>query len=311
MTQQSELPTVFYVLLPLAVISFALSPILVRLTGDVPGMAIAVWRTLFSVLLLLPFAWRRAREEIRQFSWRDRIFVLLAGVFLGLHFIAWIESLFYTTVASASVLVTTSPIFLVLFGFLFLGERLSKGVVLAIVVAVGGSVLISLTGDATGSQALNPRPVLGNGLALFASLLASAYLLVGRVVRRGISWPAYVLPLYGVAALTTLAAALLMEVQLWGFEPVFYLLCLAMAIFPQLIGHGTFNYALAYLPAALVSLLALLEPVGASIMAYFLFNEVPTSIAMIGMAVVLAALAVIVLLRRRRRLEDKRQPESS
>ncbi len=296
--ERNQFPTILYVLLPLAVISFAMSPILVRLTGDVPGVAIAVWRTAIASVLLAPFALRRAGREMRDLPLREILVIILAGVLLGVHFIAWIESLFYTTVASASVLVTTSPIFLVILGYLILGERLSKGVVAAILVAVGGSVLISF-GDATGGAA-RPHALFGNALALLASLVGSGYLLIGRVVRRKTSWAAYVFPLYCVAALTTLAAAWLRGVPLVGYEPVFYALCAAMAVGPQLLGHGTFNHALAYLPAALVSLLALLEPVGASVMAYFLFGEMPAVGAMAGMVVVLAALAVIVLVRRRR-----------
>ena len=292
-------PGTFYLLLPLAIFSFALSPILVRLTGEVSGVAIAVWRTGLAAVLLAPFAWHRANEEMRGLSRRDQLLILLAGVFLGLHFIAWIESLFYTTVANASVLVTTSPIFLVLFGYLLLSERLSKGVTLAIAAAVAGSALMSF-GDAAAGAAGRPQALLGNALALLASLLASGYLLVGRVVRREVSWPAYVFPLYSVAALTTLTVALVRQEPLLGYEPTFYVLCLAMAVGPQLLGHGTFNYALAYLPAALVSLLALLEPVGASVMAYVLFSEVPSVAAVAGMVVVLAAMATIVLMRRRR-----------
>lgn len=292
-------PAVIYLVVGLGVISFMFSPILVRWASEAPGLTVAVWRTVLATLLLAPAAWWRIGPEVRTFGRRDVVLILGAGVLLGLHFIAWIESLYHTTVASASVLVATSPIFLVILGFWLLGERLSWKTVAAIGAAVGGAALLGI-GDAQGIG-VGPNPLWGNSLALLASLFASLYLLIGRVVRRQVSWLAYVFPLYTVAALTTLVAALAQGVPLLGYDLGFYGLCLLMAIGPQIIGHGSFNYALHFFPAALVGVLALLEPVGASVLALILFGEVPNGLAVAGMLVVLGAIAVVVWTERRRK----------
>lgn len=285
-------PPVLYLVIGLGVISFTFSPILIRWASDAPGLAIAVWRTTLAALLLAPFAWRRIGPDVKAFSARDVLLIAGAGILLGIHFITWIESLYHTTVASASVLVTTSPIFLVVLGFVVLDERLSWATVAAIAVSVGGAALIGV-GDAHGTG-VGPNPLWGNGLALAASLFASLYLLIGRVVRQQVSWLAYVFPLYSVAALTTLVAAGLRGVPLFGYEAGFYGLCLLMALGPQILGHGSFNYALHYFPAALVGMLALLEPVGSSVLAFVLFGEVPNPLAIAGMLVVLGAVALVV-----------------
>ena len=94
-------------------------------------------------------------------------------------------------------------------------------------------------------------------------------------------------------------AAFAFGLPVFGYDAAFYGLCALMAVGPQILGHGTFNYALAYYPAALVSMLALLEPVGASLLAYLLFGEHPQPLALVGMLVVLGALAGIVWVRRR------------
>ncbi len=297
LTVRSPRPTAVYLVLALGVVSFAFSPILVRFADEAPGVAIAVWRTGFSVLLLAPVALKRIGPAVRRFTRRDVALIAGAGVFLGLHFILWITSLYHTSVASASVLVTMSPLFLAVLGYLLLGERLSARTTVAIVLAVGGAVLIGW-GDAAGSSPA-PRPLLGNALALGAALLVSVYLLIGRVVRQRTDWLAYVFPLYAVAALTTLVVALLQQVPLFTYEPAFYGLCLLMALGPQIVGHGAFNYALQYFPAALVGMLALSEPVGASVLAYLLFDEVPGAWAVAGMVVVLIAVAGVVWFRRR------------
>lgn len=288
-----------YGVLALGVASFTVSPILVRLASEAPGLTIAVWRTSLATLFLAPVALPRIGPEIRALERRDVLLIVAAGVLLGLHFITWIESLYHTTVASASVLVTTSPIFLAAFGYAVLGERLSTPTVLAILGAVGGAVLIG-AGDA-GAVTFGGGALWGNSLALLASLLVTFYLLIGRVVRQKVSWTAYVFPLYAVAAVTTGAVALLQGTPLTGFGWGFYGLCALMALGPQIVGHGSFNYALQYFPAALVGMLALLEPVGASVLAYALFGEVPTLLACIGMFVVLASVSVVVWVRRTRK----------
>ncbi|PEN12884.1 EamA family transporter [Longibacter salinarum] len=287
-------------ILALGVISFTFAPILVRWANDAPGLAIAAWRNILAVALLAPVALVKIGDEVRSFDRRDTILIASAGLFLGLHFITWIESLYHTTVASASVLVTTSPIFLAALGYVVLGERLAWRTLAGVGVAVSGAILIGWGDAAAGANVpvLGDGALWGNSLALSASLLVSVYLLIGRVVRQKVSWLAYVFPLYAVSALTTLVAAWAAGVPLMGYDASFYALCGAMALGPQVIGHGAFNYGVQFLPATVVGMLALLEPVGASALAYVFFSEVPPLIAIAGMLVVLAGVALVIWTRR-------------
>jgi drug/metabolite transporter (DMT)-like permease len=289
-----RLPGRAIAILAIGVLSLASSAILVRFAQEGPALAIATWRTVFAVVLLAPFAIWRVRREVVRFTGRDWLLVSVGGIVLGLHFVAWIESLYHTSVASSTVLVTTSPIFLAILGFLILGERLSRRVVFAIFVGVAGSVLIG-AGDAMGGNAgRGPNPLLGNSLALGASLLVSFYLLIGRVVRQKTSWLAYVFPLYTISALAIVVVALLRGEILTGYSWGFYGLCLLMAVFPQIIGHGSFNYAIRFIPAALLALLSLLEPILASTAAFVLFGEAPFWLTVAGMGVVLSGVALAV-----------------
>jgi len=180
--------------------------------------------------------------------------------------------------------------------YVVLGERLARRRQLAVGVGVAGALLLGwgdLGGEAT-------RPLIGNALAVAAAVLVSIYLLIGRVVRRKRSWLAYLFPLYTVVALTTLVVAAVRGAPLLGFSATFYGLCALMALGPSLVGHGSFNYALRYLPAAVVGLLALIEPVGASILAYAFFAEQPGLLALVGMTLVLGSVAVALWPARRR-----------
>ncbi len=294
-------PRSVYWALFFGLLSFSVSPILVKLAAEGPGLAIATWRTLIAAAVLAPFAWARSRGEILEFSRGDLVMIGTAGVLLGLHFVSWIESLYLTSVASASTLVTTSPIFLAILGYLFLKERLSTSVTVSIVLAVFGAALLGL-GDA-GASATGDAPLFGNALALTASLLFSIYLLFGRVVRRKTSWLAYVFPLYTVTAVTILVTALVIGTPLAGYSAEFYLLCAAMALGPQILGHGSFNFAVRYFPAAMLGLISLVEPVGASIIAYFLLGEMPTRVSLTGMIIVLAAISFAIVSRNRKKVQ--------
>lgn len=292
-------PFIVYPIVGVGLLFFASSAILVRLASDVPGLVIATWRTLFAVAFLAPFALMRALPEMRRLTARDGLWITAAGVFLGLHFVTWIESLYHTSVASASVLVCMSPIFLAALGFLLLRERVSFAVVAAIVLAVGGAALIALADAAAEGGGGNSS--FGNALAFLAALLVSFYLLIGRVVRQRTSWLAYVFPLYTVVAITVLVLAVATGTRLTGYDTSTYGWCVLMALGPQIIGHGSFNFAVRYVPAAILGLLSLAEPVGASLAAFLLFDERPGPAAMLGMAIVMAAIAFAIVRQRSER----------
>ena len=276
-------------------LAFGFSPIFVRLAGDVPALALATWRTTVTALVLAPVALLGpARREVLGLGWRDLGLVLGAGVFLGLHFMAWIGSVQLTSVASASVLVTLSPLMIAALGAVFLSERPTRRVVLAMAVAVVGATLI---GIGEGGGGAYPNPALGNAVALFAAFLVAVYLLIGRSVRQRASFVAYFAPLNAAAAATCAVGCVLLGVPLQlPAEAVPWALALGLA--PGLIGHGSLSYAVRFVPAATLGLAVLLEPVLATGLALVLFGEAPSLVTILGMAVVLASLAALAVRRR-------------
>ncbi len=290
-------PAHVYAVLAVGVVCIASSAILVRFADEGPAIAVATWRLSFAVLLLLPLALRSVPKQLRAFSRRDHLLILISGIALGLHFATWIESLYLTSVASSTVLATTSPIFLAILGFIALGERVRARVGFAIGISMLGSLLIA-AGDSFALEVMpGAMPLLGNTLALSAAMLVSVYLLIGWSIRQRSSWIGYVFPVNFIAAVTIIIIAILRGVPIFGYSPSFYLLCLIMAIFPQLLGHGAFNYAVKYVPAVILGILTLAEPVIASIAAYFLFDEAPVWIAVIGMILVLTGVGVAIVRR--------------
>lgn len=289
---RSGAPLRVWLLLAAGLLSLGGSAILIRYAGNVPPVAIAAWRTLFATAILAPWAARLARHEIRAFSRRDWTLIASSGVLLGAHFVAWIASVSLTSVASASVLVTTSPVFIAILGALFLRERPSPLVVAGIAVAVAGAALIAL--GERGAGGTRPDAALGNALALGAALLVSVYLLIGRAVRQRTSFLAYFVPVNAVAAVTTVAACVLTGTPL-GLPVPALLICLAIALGPGLLGHGSFTVALGHLPAAFLGLLTLAEPVLASALAVVLLQEIPAPLTLAGISIVIGAIGTVIL----------------
>jgi drug/metabolite transporter (DMT)-like permease len=171
-------------------------------------------------------------------------------------------------VASSVVLVTTHPIFVGIGSWLFLKERLGLNLILGIGLSVIGSGLIGY-----GDMALSKEALMGDGLALLGALAASGYFLVGRKMRKNQDLLAYIFPVYSTARLVLIVLSLFFRKPFFGYSSTTYLLFFLLAIVPQLIGHTTFNWALKYLPASMVSITILGEPIGSTILAYFILGE--------------------------------------
>ncbi len=256
------------------VISFA--SILIKL-ADAPALIIAAYRLGIASLILLPLAVTGRKGELRRLAPRDWGLSVASGTFLSLHFIAWIASLQYTSVASSVVLVATNPIFVGLGTVLFLRERLPPLLGTAILLSTAGGIMIGWDDFRRGGQALY-----GDLLALLGAIAHSAYLLIGRRVRQGTSALTYITLVYGTAAVLTLAVALMAGVPWTGYSLRTYTMIGLLALGPQLLGHTAYNWALRYVTPAVVAVVILAEPVGATVLAYALLGESLTPTKAIG-----------------------------
>jgi len=270
--------------LGLGMAAFSTASILTRLAAA-PPLVIGAWRMILATALLTPFAWPHLRREWRALEGREIVYLFLSGTVLAVHFATWISSLSLTTVASSVILVTTNPIFVGLAMRYLLKERVSRFQALGIAAAMAGSVIVSY-----GDLQLSGRALLGDALALTGALAASTYILLGRAVRRKLSTLAYVWPCYGLAAVLLLGFCLATGQPLLGYSANTYLFFALLAIGPQILGHSSFNWALAHFSPIFITLAILGEPVGASILALIILGEVPPLTAPIGGLLILAGI---------------------
>lgn len=269
-------------LIPIGVLAVSTASVFIKLC-DAPALIIATYRMVFASLILLPYA--LYRKTGRTWGRKEIGWLILSGFFLSLHFTFWIGSLKYTSVASSVVLVTTYPIFVGIGSRLFLKERMGLYLIFGIILSVLGSGLISY-----GDMALSREALMGDGLALLGAVTASGYFLVGRKMRKTQDLLSYIFPVYSTAGFLLVIFSLLSQKNFFGYSWTTYLFLFLLALIPQLIGHTTINWALKYLPASMVAITYLGEPVGSTLLAYFILNEGLTPWKVFGGMLILAGI---------------------
>ncbi|MBI1795123.1 MAG: DMT family transporter [Chloroflexi bacterium] len=281
----------------LAILAVSTASIFIKFAQrDAPSLVIAALRLTFASLALAPLAWTRHRAEILSLTRRELLFGLLSGLFLSVHFATWISSLEYTTIASSVVLVSTGPLWVALMSPLFLREPLTRPVLIGMAVALLGGVIIGLSDSCSWnnglacdsfSQVLRGRALFGNLLALAGALAVSGYLMIGRKLRTKTSLIPYIFVVYSTAAIGLLIIMFAAGETPVGYQPMTYVWILLLALVPQLIGHSTYNWALAHLPAAFVAIATLGEPIGSAILAFFILQEAPPVATLAGGTLIL------------------------
>jgi drug/metabolite transporter (DMT)-like permease len=277
-----------YLALLLGAVALSTAAVFVKM-ATAPSAVVATYRLLFTVLIMTPFILRSYLKEIALINSREWMYALLSGFFLALHFILWFESLNYTSVASSVVLVTLQPLFTFVGAYLFFQERLGIKAILGGVLAVMGSIIICW-----GDFRLGGMAIWGNLLALLGAVMVSGYWLVGQNVRKRISLMTYTYVVYGSSTLFLLVYVFAMQYPLYPYPSQDWVLFIALAIFPTLLGHSVFNWALKWLSASVISMSILFEPIGASILAYLILGEKLQWTQWLGGSVIILGIALFI-----------------
>lgn len=278
--------------LALAVVAVSSSAPLVAFAAA-PALAVAFWRNTLSVAVLGPYSLGRRRAEFRSLTVgggrRDGLYCALSGVALAAHFATWMPSAQLTSVAAATALGATQPVWQ---GLIARGQ----GRRLPVVVWAGIGVAVVGAGLATGADfAGSGRAFAGDLLAVVGGMFAAVYTAFGERARTTISTTTYTTICYGACALLLLVVCLVGGVPLTGFDTGTWAAVLALVAGAQLLGHSMFNYALRRVSATTVSVLILLEAPGAALIGWAWLGQLPRATALPGLALLLTGVAVVVL----------------
>jgi drug/metabolite transporter (DMT)-like permease len=283
-----------YWVLALALLGISFAGPLVRLSTADP-VAIAVWRLGFSLLIVAAFLlgtgewrdWRRIRS-------RELALAVAGGIALALHFWAWNASIHLTTIAASVTLVNLQPAVVAAISAVVLREAPTRRQVVGISLAILGALVVAAPDLRGGMAPSGNAPLLGNLLAASAAVTAAIYYTIGRSLRKSLGIWAYVGIVYSAAFLTLTAIALSRGVTLAPQPPREIAIFAGLALGPMLLGHTGMNWALKFLPAYVVNLTVLGEPVGATLLGALIpaIRQIPTVSTLLGGAVVLCGVII-------------------
>ncbi len=281
------------VVLAFAIFGISLAGPLTRLSGA-PALAVAAGRMGFSlvivaVALLATGSWR----QLARLSRRDLGVAVGAGAMLAIHFWSWNASLNLTTVSASVVLVDMQPAIVGVLSIVWLHEHPTRRQWSGIAIAMAGAIVVALPDLMREGAGLGSRGLLGDGLAFVGAIAGASYFVAGRKLRATLDlWP-YVAVVYGACFLVLVLAAQGTQVALVPQPPREWAIFAALALGPMLLGHTGFNYALRYVPAYVVNLALLGEPVGATILAAVLpgIRELPNWGTVVGGALIIYGIA--------------------
>ncbi|MDQ6659920.1 MAG: DMT family transporter [Chloroflexota bacterium] len=277
----------------IAVFFFATSPIFVRWSSPFSSVEIAFWRLAIAALLVAIMgvithqSLRLQKQQVPRF--------LFYGLVTALHFVFYIASLSFTTIAHSLAITYTSPIFVTLFSAIVLHEPLPVrkyfGILLTI---VGIAIMAGFEPHYTACSLHGQCMVLGDGLAVLSALCFSIYSVAGRGERERHPLFRYTTNVYGFAALW-----LLPFVLFFAFQHSYPLAAIgavvALGVFPLGFGHTLYNAAIRRVHATYANLIATQEVTGGVLLGVIFLHEIPSITAIIGGIVMLLGIGSVLL----------------
>jgi drug/metabolite transporter (DMT)-like permease len=279
------------VVLLVAILGISVAAPLIRLSTAHP-VAIAFWRLAISLTFLgAALAVTRGWRAWQHLAPRELALAFGAGVLLAIHFWSWNTSLAYTTIAASVILVNLQPAIVAALSSLWLRETPTSRQWMGIAIAMAGAAAVVVVSGG-GAVREGTRPLLGNALALVGGLTAALYYLTGRRLRLKLDVLPYVTLVYGACLVALFLIAVVIGAPLLPQPPNEWAIFAGLALGPMLLGHTGMNWALGHLPAYVVNITVLGEPVGAILLGALLpgIREVPSLAVILAGAIVIAGI---------------------
>ena len=289
MNSENDNKRLAYFALIIGIFAISTSAILIRWSSSDP-LVIGSYRQTFATFLFLPFLLKDKFQEILNLSSREIFELLIIGILLGAHFGFWISSVKATSVAASVLLGTCHIVYVSIIGGVVFGEKLNSRGIIGTVIALAG-IIILFWGDLVE----DPGNFRGNFLAFISGILAGLYYLGGRKHRKNISLPTYAFIVYFSSAVVMWLVVLTQGLEYRSIPKSEFQLFFLMALVPTLLGHTMQNWALAFLPAYVISITLLAEPIGSGLLAWYIFSEVPSLGVLVGGLIVLVGVYAVAL----------------
>ncbi|HLF60138.1 MAG TPA: DMT family transporter [Acidimicrobiia bacterium] len=275
-------------------LAISFSAILFGLSGVDPITG-AFFRVAYALPVLIVI-WLTVRHRDRR-SRKMRLLALASGILLGVDMVVWHTSIGHIGAGLATLIANSQVVFVAVGAWMILGERPSRRIIIAIPVVLIGVAMVSGLGR---SDAYGSNPLLGTLLALVAAMFYAGFILVFRASNKIQAPPAG--PLMEATA-GGVVMVLILSTVTGGIEfaptwPAHGWL-IALALGAQVVGWLAIGYALPRLPAVETATIILVQPVLTMIWASLVFDERPSTVQLVGAALVLAGVGFVAIARAR------------
>ena len=276
----------FFILI-IGAIAIAFSPIFVRFS-DVDPIMTAFYRIFISLPFFLFFSSFNIIEKVKfpEFN-NSYVIFLVSGIFFALDLICWHWSIKLTTVSKATFLSNLAPIVVIIFSLIFLKERFSKFFYLAALLSMVG--MLMLLGE---SFKFNKSQFIGDLLGVLTAVWYGSYIVTISQLRKKYNSTSIMFLSGIVTAIILLIVSILFEQSLIPQSLFTITIIFLLGFICQFVGQSFITYSLAYLSASLSSLCLLIQPIAATVLAYFFFQEKLTIIQFFGSALILIGIYI-------------------
>ena len=276
----------FFILI-IGAIAIAFSPIFVRFS-DVDPIMTAFYRIFISLPFFLFFSSFNIIEKVKfpEFN-NSYVIFLVSGIFFALDLICWHWSIKLTTVSKATFLSNLAPIVVIIFSLIFLKERFSKFFYLATLLSIVG--MLMLLGE---SFKFNKSQFIGDLLGVLTAVWYGSYIVTISQLRKKYNSTSIMFLSGIVTAIILLIVSILFEQSLIPQSLFTITIIFLLGFICQFMGQSFITYSLAYLSASLSSLCLLIQPIAATVLAYFFFQEKLTTIQFFGSALILIGIYI-------------------
>ena len=276
----------FFILI-IGAIAIAFSPIFVRFS-DVDPIMTAFYRIFISLPFFLFFSSFNIIEKVKfpEFN-NSYVIFLVSGIFFALDLICWHWSIKLTTVSKATFLSNLAPIVVIIFSLIFLKERFSKFFYLAVLLSMVG--MLMLLGE---SFKFNKSQFIGDLLGVLTAIWYGSYIVTISQLRKKYNSTSIMFLSGIVTAIILLIVSILFEQSLIPQSLFTITIIFLLGFICQFMGQSFITYSLAYLSASLSSLCLLIQPIAATVLAYFFFQEKLTTNQFFGSTLILIGIYI-------------------
>jgi len=280
----------------IAGILFGTAAILIRFLQSLDAFSIAFWRLIVACLALAvtllilgkSFNFSLVRKNLKE------LFIL--SFFLGLHFIFFISAVKDTTILNATVLVNTTPIFSMFVSSFIFKLKPSRFAIIGLTISFIGVCIIAYAETKTANAAGFSPSLKGDLEAVLAALVEAFYLNYGRKIRNQMAILSTMFPIYVLTAMIIgiLGIPVTNKILTFPTETGIIFLLVGLGIMPTAIAHTLYFSSLSNLKSFETATMALLEPIGATVLGIIIFQETPASLFVLGAALILLGILFIV-----------------